>query len=121
MIKHYLKIAYRNLGRQKILSVINVSGLSIGLACFILFMLYAVSEFSYDRFHKNKKDIYRVYLYSHPKGESSANHDPYLPMPMGKALKQDLPDVKTVVRMQQGWASGMVRANGKTIKQGISF
>jgi putative ABC transport system permease protein len=121
MVKHFLKIAIRNLGRQKVLSVINVSGLSIGLACFILFMLYAVSEFSYDRFHTNKKDIYRVYLYSHPKGEASANYDPYLPMPMGAALKQDLPDVKTVVRTQQGWAAGLVRANGKISKQGLSF
>lgn len=58
----------------------------------------------------NKKDIYRVYLYSHPKVEASANYDPCLPMPMGAALKQDLPDVKTVVRTQQGWAAGMVRA-----------
>jgi putative ABC transport system permease protein len=121
MIKHFLKIAIRNLGRQKVLSVINVSGLSIGLACFILFMLYAVSEFSYDRFHTNKKDIYRVYLYSHPKGEASANYDPYLPMPIGAALKQDLPDIKTVVRTQQGWAGGMVKANGKISKQGLSF
>lgn len=121
MIAHYFKIALRNLKRQKVLACINVSGLSIGLACFILFMLYAVNEFSYDRFHKNKNDIYRVYLYSNPKEGSSANYDPYLPMPMGKALKQDMPDIKTVVRMQQGWASGMVKANGKTIKQALSF
>jgi putative ABC transport system permease protein len=121
MIAHYFKIALRNLKRQKVLAFINVSGLSIGLACFILFLLYAVNEFSYDRFHENKNDIYRVYLYSHPKAGSSANYDPYLPMPMGKALKEDLPDIKNVVRMQQGWAAGMVKANGKTIRQQISF
>jgi putative ABC transport system permease protein len=62
MIKHYFKIALRNLGRQKILSFINISGLSIGLACFSLFLLYAVNEFSFDRFHKNADNVYRVYL-----------------------------------------------------------
>ncbi len=61
MIKHYLKIAWRNLQRQKILTLINISGLSIGLACFSLFLLYSVNEFSFDRFHVNAKNIYRVY------------------------------------------------------------
>ena len=64
MVKHYFKIALRNLGRQKILSFINVLGLSIGLACFALFLLYAVNEFNFDRFHKNADNIYRVYSWS---------------------------------------------------------
>ena len=55
MIKHYFKIALRNLGRQKILSFINVLGLSIGLGCFALFLLYAVNEFNFDRFHKMRR------------------------------------------------------------------
>jgi len=44
MIKHYIKIAFRNLARQKVLTAINIAGLSIGLACFSLFLLYAVNE-----------------------------------------------------------------------------
>jgi hypothetical protein len=55
MIKHYFKIAVRNLSRQKALAFINVFGFSVGLACFILFLLFAVNEFSFDRFHKNKE------------------------------------------------------------------
>ena len=50
MIGNYLKIALRALARQKALAFINIAGLSIGLACFILFLQYAVNEFSYDRF-----------------------------------------------------------------------
>ena len=61
MIKHYFKVAIRNLARRKVLALINVLGLSIGLACFTLFLLYAVHEFSYDRVHKNANNIYRVY------------------------------------------------------------
>ena len=64
MIKHYFKIALRSLGRQKVLSFINISGLSIGLACFILFLLFAVNEFNFDRFHKNASNIYRVYRWT---------------------------------------------------------
>jgi putative ABC transport system permease protein len=121
MIRHFLKITLRNLGRQKVLSVINVSGLSIGLACFILFLLYAVSEFSYDSFHVNKDDIYRVYRHSLPKGDGAADYDPYVPMPLGPALKQDMPDIKNYVRMQQGWSAGRVKANGRMSMQSISF
>ncbi len=53
MFKNYFKIALRNLSKQKGLAFINIFGLSVGLACFSLFMLYAVNEFSFDRFHKN--------------------------------------------------------------------
>jgi putative ABC transport system permease protein len=49
MIKHYLQIALRNLSRQKGLAFINVFGLSVGLACFTLFLLFAINEFSFDR------------------------------------------------------------------------
>ena len=57
MIKHFVKVALRSLRRQKMLSFINVLGLSLGLACFILFLVYAVNEFSYDRFHKQADNI----------------------------------------------------------------
>lgn len=63
MLSNYLKTALRVLAREKGLAFINLSGLSIGLACFALFLLYAVNEFSFDRFHKNEKDIYRVYTW----------------------------------------------------------
>ena len=64
MIKHYFKIAVRNLFKQKALAFINVFGLSVGLACFILFLLFAVNEFSFDRFHSNANNIYRAYRWT---------------------------------------------------------
>ena len=82
MIKHYFKIALRNLGRQKILSFINISGLSIGLACFSLFLLYAVNEFNFDRFNKNADDIYRVYRWSEAMNGQDAIGDVYMPSPL---------------------------------------
>jgi putative ABC transport system permease protein len=75
MIKHYFNIAVRNLFRQKILAFINVFGLSAGLACFTLFLLYAVNEFTFDRFHKNAKDIYRVYEWTQGQPGQEARGD----------------------------------------------
>lgn len=60
MFKNYLKIAFRNLLRHKIYSLINISGLAIGMACCILILLFVRDELSYDRFHENSDRIYRL-------------------------------------------------------------
>jgi putative ABC transport system permease protein len=121
MIKHYFKIAIRSLRRQKVLSFINVLGLSLGLACFILFLLYSVNEFSFDRFHKQADDIYRVYRWTEAMNGEDASGDVYLPMPLGPALKQDLPDVQEFVRMQEAWGESYVRIDNKVSRIRFSF
>jgi len=60
MFQNYLKIALRNLLKNKAFSLINISGLSIGMAGCILVLLYVSHEFSYDKFHPNLKNLYRV-------------------------------------------------------------
>ncbi len=60
MLINYLKIFVRNLTRNKTYSIINVLGLSIGIACSILILLWVADELSYDRFHKNANEIYRI-------------------------------------------------------------
>src|SRR5580700_8616766 len=60
MFKNYFKTACRNLLHNRIYSFINIAGLSIGLACAMLIMLYIKDEVSYDRFHKNVNRIYRI-------------------------------------------------------------
>ena len=60
MIKNYLKIAWRNLIRQKLFSLINISGLATGLAVCMLIMLYVAHEYGYDRFHKNANRIFTL-------------------------------------------------------------
>ncbi|MGD8539581.1 MAG: ABC transporter permease, partial [Candidatus Aminicenantes bacterium] len=62
MFKNYLKIALRNIKRHKGYSIINIAGLSIGLTCCILILLYVRYEFSYDRYHENTNNIYRVVM-----------------------------------------------------------
>src|SRR5882672_3105159 len=121
MIKHYIKIAIRNLGRQKILSLINILGLSIGLACFSLFLLYAVNEFSSDRFHKNSANIYRIYRWTEAMNGSEAEGDVYLPSPLGPAIKQDLPDVEDYVRFREGWGESFVRVDGEVRRAPVTY
>jgi putative ABC transport system permease protein len=60
MIKHYFKIVLRNLWRNKTYSFINIFGLTLGLICFLLIALYVFDELTYDRFHKNAINTYRV-------------------------------------------------------------
>ena len=121
MIKHYFKIALRNLGRQKILSFINISGLSIGLACFSLFLLYSVNEFSFDRFHSNADNIYRVYRWSVAMNGEEAGGDVYMPSPLGPAMKADLPDVKEYVRFQEGWGESFIKADNKVLRAEVAY
>jgi len=61
MLKSYFKIAIRNLQKQKTLAFINIFGLSVGIACFTLLLLFAANEFSFDKFHRNAPNIYRAY------------------------------------------------------------
>ena len=60
MLGNYIKIAVRNLLKYKVYSFINIVGLSVGLASFILIYLYIADEFSFDRFHRNADSIYRI-------------------------------------------------------------
>ena len=60
MFKNYLKIALRNVRRQKAYAFINIAGLAMGMACCILIVSFIATELSYDRFHKNSNRIYRL-------------------------------------------------------------
>ena len=121
MFKNYFKVALRNLLKQKGLSFINVFGLSAGLACFILFMLYAVNEFSFDRFHKNAANIYRVYLWREAKGGDAASGSSYMPMPLGPAMKQDLPGVETAVRFRESFEESFIKTGNKVLRERMAF
>lgn len=87
MIRNHFKIAIRNLVKHKRYSLINILGLAIGLACFILITLWVQDELSYDRFHKNADNIYLVLRNGNNK--SSAVTSKLL----ASALKTELPEV----------------------------
>ena len=121
MLKSYLKIALRDLLKQKGLSFINVLSLSVGLACFTLLLLYAVNEFNYDRFHADNERIFRVYRWTEAMNDEGTEGDPYLPVPLGPAMKADLPDLETYTRFQEAWGESFVRVNGTVSRLGVCF
>jgi putative ABC transport system permease protein len=93
MIKNYFRIAFRNIMRQKAYSIINISGMAIGLASSILILLWVQNERSYDRFHKNASQIYRI---TGELGDLTAAVNAEA-MPAG--LKAELPVIKDYTRL----------------------
>jgi len=97
MLKNYLKIAFRNLFKNKLYSFINIIGLSLGIAFSVLVLLFIHDELTFDRFHENADDIYR--LYRQPLMEGTAyNPDVYMPMPTAQAMKNDFPEIEESIR-----------------------
>ncbi|WPU96121.1 ABC transporter permease [Mucilaginibacter sabulilitoris] len=93
MLKTYFKIAYRNLIKHKAYSIINISGLAIGMAASILILLWVQNELSYDKFHKNAGQIYRV------TADASGFKAAVNPAGMPAGLKALMPEVKNTVRL----------------------
>ncbi|MDB5000910.1 MAG: hypothetical protein JWR76_1987 [Mucilaginibacter sp.] len=96
MFKNYLKIALRNLKNQKLYSLINISGLAVGLAVCMMIMLYVTHEMTYDRFHKNGDRIYKLQA-SLKIGGNTINMD-YMSYSSGPIVKQSQPAVENYVR-----------------------
>lgn len=101
MFRNYFKVALRNLLRNKIYSFINIAGLTIGLACAILIILYVKDEVSYDRFHANVSNIYRV-VHEGINPDGQKYKDPNSGYFQGPKFKQNVPGIKSFVRVQSG-------------------
>ncbi|HVZ95553.1 MAG TPA: ABC transporter permease [Chitinophagaceae bacterium] len=97
MFKNYFKIAWRNLLKSKAFSVINITGLAIGLSCFLLIALYVMDELSYDRFFPDSGRIYRVN--SDIRFGGADLHLPLASDMMGQLLKKDYPQVEQYTRV----------------------
>jgi len=111
MLKNYLKTALRNIERNKIHSIINVLGLTVGLTFFILIGLYVRHEIGYDRFHENRDRIYRVeQILAHESGtETTAG----CPTPLSGVLAAEIPEVESVTRVLNYGISTYTMADGR--------
>src|SRR6185503_11674399 len=97
MFKNYLKIALRNIARNRISSIINVAGLAAGISACILIYLYIQREYSYDRHYEGNDRIYRVTSFFNLSGQ--IDHFALSPYALAKALRQEFPQLEQVSQM----------------------
>jgi len=116
MIRNFFKIAYRNLLRNKGFSVINITGLAIGMAAAILILLWIEDEVSYDKFHESKNRIYEVWNKVPFDGKIRTWNS--VPAPLARALEKDLPEVERAVRVKPDNEFLLSVGDKKIIKSG---
>jgi putative ABC transport system permease protein len=96
MLKNLITIALRNILKDKTYSAINILGLTIGITCSMFLFLYILDELSFDRYHKNADNIYRIV--SNIKEPDNAFTWAVAQIPLGEELRDNYPEVENVVR-----------------------
>jgi putative ABC transport system permease protein len=118
MIRNYFKIAYRNLLKNKAYSLINISGLAVGMAVAILIGLWIYDELSYDRYHESYDRVARVMQHQTANGETGSQFS--IPFPLGKELQTTYGTSFKYVAMSS-WVGGHILSTGdrKLSKTGV--
>jgi putative ABC transport system permease protein len=123
MFKNYFKIAWRNLAKEKMYSLIKIGGFALGIAACLLIALFISDELSYDRDFRNVDRIYRVLSVDKEYGKNV-----YLQAPFSNVLKEDFPEVEQVGRLNRtelfGAGSNEIRRSDKnmnTHEEGFAY
>jgi putative ABC transport system permease protein len=98
MIKNWFTTAWRNLKKNKTSGLLNIAGLSIGMACFLLMALYVLDELQYDRYNTQADNIYRID--QQVKFGDFKYHGAWVPAIMGPAFTKDFPQVTQYTRLR---------------------
>ncbi len=118
MFINFFKIAYRSLLKNTVYSFINIFGLSIGIACSILIMLWVADELSYDQFNANYNSLYKVYKNTtYADGVSSSSPVPY---PLKEAIQNKSSQVKYLAMTNWGEGNLLTVGDKRLSKFGIS-
>jgi len=118
MFRNYLKIAWRNIVRNKAHSLINISGLAVGMACSMLILLWVQNELDVDAWHKNGPRIYDVYELTHFNHKDEASYG--TPALIAGEVKKVIPDIQYATQM--AWLeSHNFRVGDKALKLNGSF
>jgi putative ABC transport system permease protein len=97
MFKNYFKVAFRSLVKQKVYTIINVLGLSVGVASCLLITMFVVDEFSYDKFHQEADNIYKIVL--ERKYPNHITNYAVIPHSYADVIVRDFPEVEQTVKM----------------------
>jgi len=119
MIKNYLKLVLRNMNKHKGYSFINIAGLAVGLACFILISLWINFEISYDRFHENSDDLYQV-IGEQLLPNGDLHFFPNSPGALSQALKMERPEIRNVSRSVE-WLKFLLGTQEKRFLERVRF
>ncbi len=116
MLRSVLKLACRNLTGRRGYSFINIAGLTVGLACFTLILLFVRDEFSFDTFHSNAHRIYRLGDEMNENGSWLASA--MTPAPMGPVMAEQFPEVERAARLMP-WKAVLLSHDGKSLTQSV--
>ncbi len=114
MIQNYFKIGIRSLTKQKFYSLINITGLSVGVACCILIMMFVGHELSYDRYHDKVDRIYQLGFAGKFQGNEFAGAT--VGAPTGNIITTNYPEVETFVRFKQS-GNIMMKKGDKSFRE----
>jgi ABC-type antimicrobial peptide transport system permease subunit len=114
MFKNYLKTAWRSLIKNKIQSTINITGLSVGLACSLLMFLWVQDELNVDAFHAKNDRLYKVYEREYYHDHIDGNYD--TPGPLAEELERKLPEVEEAVMLEDDNELSTLRVADKLLK-----
>ncbi len=101
MIKNYIKIAWRNLTRNKFYSLINIGGLAIGMTVSFMLLLYVYNEFSFDKFNVNNDRLYKVFINQPNNGEIGTGSS--TPVMLASVIEKDIPEVDKTARTSSAY------------------
>ncbi len=116
MLQNYFKIAVRSLLKNPVYSFLNITGLSVGIACSLLILLWVADETSYDQFHPKSERLYQIYINAHFDGRINAWKS--VPQPLKKALKEEISSIKNVAITEWGGTHLLTWENKKMNKRG---
>ncbi len=120
MLSNYLKIAFRNILRNKVYSFINISGLAIGMAACILILLWVTNELSFNKFNKNLDRIYLVPQTQHYQTIGDFTVEP-TPFPLAQVLKQVYPEVEYSTRYEYFWGKQVLGHDNTFFNERVNF
>lgn len=131
MLRNYFKLALRNIGRKKLYTIINLTGLSVASAFCILVYWYVQHEQSFDKFHKNVDQLYRLEfsrIWGDGNEEKKSNFFSFLmknleqhnmiqtPAVLALELEKDFPEIEHAIRIHPGYEE-IVRVNNQSFKE----
>src|SRR4026209_574185 len=116
MLRNHFKLAYRNLVKYKFISFINLFGLTIGLTCCLLILIYIINELSFDRYHSQADRIYRITREFRTPDGKPVLHLGTISPPFAPFLKNDFPEIEKMTRLLQNGPTPM-RYNEKMFNE----